>query len=206
MRSSMIWSALALSILAGCSGSDTSQDQASSDSEDAVSTTFIRGSWVANDPSLGDAAAIDVRPDHKFFQDSTKILNGVLVNGSPQGLVRQTGTWSLSTKNKTLTLNYDHGWDSPDPYTVVFAYSYTAAPILNGVYIPGHGPEAKLALTEQPAKGSHVAYPTQKFLHADSWCTSNADCKTELEDGTSQEGLASCGKFVTNSCEAESAN
>lgn len=200
----MIWSVLALSVLAGCGGSADSQDQASSDSEDAVSTVFIRGSWVAVDASLGDAAAIDIRPDHKFFQDSTKILNGVMVNGSPEGLVRQTGTWSLSTKNKTLTLNYDHGWDSPDPYTVVYAYAYTAAPILNGVFVPGHEPTAKLALTEQPAKGSHVAYPTQKFDHADSWCTSDSDCKTELSDGTSQEGSDQCN-VSTNLCQAAEA-
>ena len=46
--------------------------------------------------------------------DSTKILNGVAINGSSDGLVRQTGTWHLSTKKKTLTLDSYKSWERWD--------------------------------------------------------------------------------------------
>ena len=206
MRASKIWFLLsAFSILAGCSGGADSQDQASDYTDDAVSTTFIRGSWAASDPTLGSFAGLDLRPDHKFFVDSTKILNGVAINGSSDGLVRQTGTWHLSTKKKTLTLDFDHGWDSPDAYSVVYNYVYTPAPVMNGVYIPGHEPEAKLPLTQAPpTDGSKIAYPTDKLTHQDSWCTGDDDCKSELEDGTSNEGSDTCNTS-TNLCQAAEA-
>ncbi|MGH7284441.1 MAG: hypothetical protein ACRELY_23190, partial [Polyangiaceae bacterium] len=67
MRASKIWFLFsAFSILAGglvgCSGSD-SQDPVSDDSDDAVSTAFIRGSWADSDPTLGSFAGMDIRPD-----------------------------------------------------------------------------------------------------------------------------------------------
>ena len=206
MRASKIWFLLsAFSILAGCSGTASQDASTSDDSEDAVSTAFIRGSWAASDPTLGSFAGMDLRPDHKFFVDSTKILNGVMVNGSSEGFVRQTGTWHLSTKKKTLTLDFDHGWDSPDPYSVVYDYVYTPAPVLNGMYIPGHEPEAKLSLTQAPpTDGSKIAYPTNKFVHQDSWCTTDSDCRTEQEDGTSLNGSNVCST-ATNDCEGETA-
>jgi hypothetical protein len=84
----------------------------------------------------------------------------------------------------------------------VYHYTYTPAPILNGVMRPGFEPEAKLDITLQPAPGSHVAYPAINLTHADSWCTTDTDCTDEKSDGTWTNignGTISCG--TGNVCE-----
>jgi hypothetical protein len=55
---------------------------------------------------------------------------------------------------------------------------------------------------------SHVAFPSIEFMHADSWCTSDADCKDEAKDKTWTDGEGAksvscdtnsrvCGAIVT---------
>ena len=60
------------------------------------------------------------------------------------------------------------GWHAGDKQ--VYTYAYTAAPILNGVFIPGHEPAAKLVLT-QSGKAAH------HFTHVGTFCSAvGAEC------------------------------
>ena len=176
---------LPVSVLA-CAGAGS--DPAVGDdttSEDALTgRAQIKGSWVAQD---GMDTGIDFRPDGTFFRDTARILNGVLVNGASRPMMRDTGRYSVSVKHKTITLHVDnHPPDPPPGRDEVYIYEYKSAPVLNGMYLPGHEPAASLTLTLQPAPTERLAhpYPAQHFKGASSWCTTDQDCKDELKDHT----------------------
>ena len=170
--------ALVLSATALACGSadatDPSSDTSDS-SEDALSgRSTVKGTWVSQD---GTDTGLDLRPNGEFVRDTAKVLNGVFINGA-RPWQRDTGRFSVSVKNKTITLHVDGGGDE------VYAYEYKAAPVLNGMFLPGHEPEASLTLTRQPPPMSHIAFPAQHFKGAQSWCTEDTDCTRELHDGT----------------------
>jgi hypothetical protein len=179
MRYQLFLSALAVSsILVACAADTGSnnEDPAQSDESEADLTAAAKqltGDWKNDDGSLD---AFELRSDGTFIHDQMRVLNGVLVNdpGAPP-FGRDSGHFSVSKKNGTVTLHITAGWHSGS--TEVLSYSYTAAPILNGVFLPGHEPAAKLVLTQQPAPGSHVAYLPKHYTHKSSFCVAvGAEC------------------------------
>jgi hypothetical protein len=160
---------------AGASSDDATTNDEST--EDALSMrATVKGTWVAQD---GTDVGLDLRPDGSFFRDTAKVLNGMFINGA-RPWQHDTGRFVMSAKHKTITLHVDGGADE------VFVYEYKAAPVLNGMFLPGHEPAATLTLTRQPAPMSHVAFQAQHFKGTTSWCTTDQDCKDELADKTWQ--------------------
>jgi len=135
----------------------------------------VKGTWSSED---GTETALDLRPNGEYVRDVAEILNGVFINGA-RPFQRDTGRFSVSVKHQTITLHPDGG--AADE---VFAYVYTPAPVLNGMYLPGHEPAAHLTLTRQPPPMSHIAFSPQHFTSVQSWCTADADCTRELGDHT----------------------
>jgi hypothetical protein len=148
-------------------------------------TAEIEGSWVLQG---GLVEGLDLRPDHTFFRDTTRVLNGMWINGGPP-MKRDTGTWHAKRSTQTLTLSVDGG------DVEVYTMDYTAAPVLNGMFLPGHEPAATLVLTDDNGA-------SQTFKHASSWCTSDDDCATEQSDrtwATSGDGTPTCDA-TTHAC------
>lgn len=160
--------------------SDPASDQGSEQDITAAKKNLL-GSWTIGKDSkaLTMTLAYEFRPDGTFWRDDTRVLNGFFINGPPPP-TRTTGRYTVHAH--TLTLHID----SPQPATEELSYEYTAGRILNGVFLPGKEPDtrAHLTLTQQPAPGSHVAYPALTFDRADSYCTANADCDAERADKT----------------------
>ena len=187
--------AVSLSIVAcGASAQDDSSADDNSDQGDEQDITAakaqLKGSWTIDDSSseLSSTVAYDFRPNGEFFRDSNRVLNGVLVAGAPQPVQRETGRYTVNARKHTLTLHVT----SPTTYDETLSYVYTAGRILNGVFLPGKEPPAEnatLTLTGIAAPGSHVAFPSIKYDHAASWCTSTADCDEERADGTWLGGM-----------------
>ncbi len=172
---SLALAALAAAAVACSAASPDAGDQAAEQDISAAATQIV-GSWTidASSAGLSSTVAYDFRPDGSFFRDSKRILNGIFLPGARPPLKRESGTFTVSKSKGLVTLHID----SPAPATEVLAYVYTPAKILNGVCITDAcaAHPATLALTEQPAPMSHVAFPTITYDHADSYCTSNADC------------------------------
>src|SRR5262249_54770204 len=155
------------------------EDQVSPDSTDVGSEqditsakSQIKGSWVVDDKSapMTATAAYDFRPNGEFFRDVHKILNGVGIGGAPPtSVVRESGTYATNTTKHTITLNVKTSF-IPGGYSEVHGYAYTPAKILNGVFLPGHGPHATLTLTRQAPPFSKIAYPSIAFDQVPSYC------------------------------------
>ncbi len=191
------FSAAALVAFSVFACSSSSQDDSQPDGDNADTGTEqditsarnnLEGSWTVADESkdLSSTVAYELRPNGDFWRDDNRILNGVLVKGAPQPVARTSGTYVINTVNHTITLHVT----SPIKATEVVAFEYTPGRVLNGVFKPGSEPDtrASLTLTQQPAPMSHVAYPAIKFMHADSWCTSDGDCQDEAKDKSWAEG------------------
>ncbi len=179
MRRSHLAVAFALSaVFFACSASDGSNadpTQAGDESEQDLTAAAkqLDGDWKNDDGSLD---AFQFNSDGTFIHDSFRVLNGVLVNNpDAPPFNRDSGSYSVSKKHGTVTLHITAGWHSGS--TEVYDYTYTPAPVLNGIFLPGKGPEAKLDLTLQPAPMSHVAYPTKHYTHTSSFCAAvGAEC------------------------------
>jgi hypothetical protein len=182
MRASVLL-AFALAVSASvfaCGASDTSPNgdpsaNVDEGTEQALTSSRqqLGGDWKNDDGSLD---ALDFHGDGTFIHDQFRVLNGVLINGgstAPHG--RDSGRYVVSTVHHTITLHITDGWHKGS--SEVYAFTYTPAPILNGVFIPGKEPAAKLTLTLQPAPGSHVAYPAKHYTHVTSFCAAvGASC------------------------------
>ncbi|HEY8077824.1 MAG TPA: hypothetical protein VIF62_27045 [Labilithrix sp.] len=178
MRSRLAFAFALSAMFLACSASDGSNaddGQASDPSEQDLSETGkqLAGDWKNDDGSL-DALALN--SDGTFIHDQFRVLNGVLVNNSDAPPFNRDSGWFTANKKKgTLTLHVTDGWHAGS--TEVYAFTYTPAKILNGVFLPGHEPEAHLDLTAQPAPGSHVAYPTNHYTFTSSFCAAvGAEC------------------------------
>jgi len=157
----------------GSNADDSATPGDESEQDLTAAAKQLTGDWKNDDGSL-DAYAFN--SDGTFIHDQFRILNGVLIN-DPNAMPfnRDSGRFSVSKSKGTLTLHITAGWHAGS--TEVYDYKYTPAPILNGVFIPGHEPAAKLDLTAQPAKGSHVAFPTKHYTHVSSFCVATgAEC------------------------------
>ena len=129
----------------------------------------LSGDWKNKDGSLD---AFDFKADGTFVHDQFRVLNGVLVNGHGGGNTfgRDSGKYTTSTKHGTVTLHVTDGWHAGA--TQVYDFKYTAARILNGVFLPGHEPSATLDLTAEPAPNERLAAPppTKHYAHVGSFC------------------------------------
>ncbi len=178
MRSQLAVAFALSAVFFACSSStDSSTDEttpgAESEQDLSAAAKQLTGDWKNDDGSLD---AFEFRADGTFIHDQFRVLNGVLVN-NPDSMPfnRDSGRYSVSKSKGTLTLHITDGWHAGS--TEVYDYPYTPAPILYGVFIPGHEPEAKLDLTAQPAKGSHVAFPTKHYTHVATFCSAvGAEC------------------------------
>jgi hypothetical protein len=190
-----IFSVLALSaftFVAACAVSPSDSDGASGEEGSAQDLSAnklnLSGSWVRSADEFGGfgSKALYLGPNGKFFQDAAPILLGVQVPAPKNN--RSTGTFAIDTSKKTLTLNYA---DTSDKVT--YHYDFTPARIILGVFAPGSsapvGGVAKLALTRQVksepgAAVSQIAFPTETYEFAPSYCISDADCDREKADKT----------------------
>jgi hypothetical protein len=198
-----IFSVLALSaftFLAACAVSPTDDASNPEGSAEDLSAgkAQLTGSWVRAAGQFGGfgSKGLYLGPDGQFFQDTQGILLGVMT--SPPKDQRSTGTYTVNASKKTITLDYAHGSDK-----VTYHYDFTPAHILLGVFAPGTGPTpgvAKLALTRQvtseggPAT-SQIAFPTEIYELAPSYCAADADCDLERADRTwepSSDGKSEC--------------
>jgi hypothetical protein len=179
----------AFTLLAACAVSSTDGGSDAEGSAQDLSSKHVRldGSWVRASDEFGGFGrrALYLGPDGKFFQDSQGILLGVMTN--PPKDPRSTGTYTIDTSKKTLTLAYPHEGDE-----VTYHYDYMPARIILGVFAPGSTPPtgpAKLALTRQVTSQagsavSQIAFPTETYIFASSYCKSDADCDLEKADKT----------------------
>lgn len=201
MRSQILASVgLVLSLaVAACGGNTGEAAPEGEDSQEVVSARAnLKGSWVLQSEGK---AALELRPDGTFFRDRVRVLNGVFLPGHVPGLARDKGTYKVS--GSTLSLKITEGQLAPANESFSFTFK---APILNGVFLPGHEPSATLVLTRQPAPGSHIAFRADTYKRAESWCTATADCVAERADktwialghGTASE--VSCN-VAANACE-----
>jgi hypothetical protein len=218
-----IFSVLALSaftFVAACAVSPSDSDGAPVEEGSAQDLSAgklnLSGSWVRAQGEFGGfgSKALYLGPDGKFFQDTQGILLGVMTH--PPKNQRATGKYTVDTSKKTLTLTY------PDTSEkVAYHYDFTPAHIILGVFAPGSSPPvggvAKLALTRQVnseggsgAATSQIAFPTETYQLAPSYCTSDADCDREKADKTWEpisEGKTHCelggdAETVVNVCNA----
>ncbi len=176
-------------------GSNADPTQAGDESEQDLTAAGkqIAGDWKNDDGSLD---AFQFNTDGTFIHDQLRVLNGVLVNNpDAPPFNRDSGHFVVSKKHGTVTLHITDGWHSGS--TEVYAYEYTAAPILNGVFLPGHEPSAKLSLTAQPAPGSHVAYPTKSYSSKSSFCAAvGAEC-VALTPSSCKGGVVKDARFYS---------
>jgi hypothetical protein len=156
---------------------DPTNNGEESTEQDLTGRQEIGGDWKNNDGSLD---AFDFKSDGTFIHDQFRVLNGVLVHpngGSAPPFGRDSGKYSVSQKHGTVTLHITDGWHAGS--TQVYAYKYTAAKVLNGVFLPGHEPAASLDLTLQPAPNERLAAPnpTKHYRHVSSFCAAvGASC------------------------------
>lgn len=159
----------------------------------------ITGAWHVGPKAFDNTEAFVFHTDGTFVHDQFRVLNGVLIAGGPPP-GRDTGTFTVSKSNGTITLHVKQGWHSGE--TQVYDYTYTPAKIMNGVYLPGAGPEAKLTLTHAPpTNGSKIAYPAIEFTAQSSYCNglpnvSTNDCDIQRNEQTWIP--AGSGKSVCN--------
>lgn len=179
MRYQLLLTAFAVSsIVLACGGTDSSNNDEPAQADDSeqdltAAAKQLTGDWKNDDGSLD---AYELKADGTFIHDQFRILNGVMINdpGAPP-FGRDSGTFSVSKAKGTVTFHVKSGWHAGDKQ--VYAYTYTPAPILNGVFVPGHEPTAKLVLTQQPAPGSHVAYAPKHYTHVGTFCAAvGAEC------------------------------
>ena len=184
---------------------DTADGQDSSEQDITSARKQLGGDWKNKDGSL-DAFAFNA--DGTFIHDQLRVLNGVLVNGHGGGNTfgRDTGRYTTSTKHGTVTLHVTDGWHAGS--TEVYAFTYTAARILNGVFLPGHEPSASLDLTLQPLPTERLAHPnpTKHYGHVGSFCAAvGAACvglaPTSCKGGTVLDATKfSCGGGLGVEC------
>jgi hypothetical protein len=139
----------------------------------------IMGAWHVGPKAADSSEAFVFHTDGTFVHDQFRILNGVLIAGGPPP-GRDIGTFTVNKTKHTVTLHVKQGWHSGE--TQVFDYTYTPAKIMNGVYLPGAGPEATLELTRGP-------HPTIKLTAQDSYCNglpnvSTNDCEVQRNEHT----------------------
>jgi hypothetical protein len=150
----------------------------------------LSGSWVRSAGEFGGfgSKGLYLGPNGEFFQDTQAILLGVMTH--PPKAERATGSYTIDRSKKTLTLSYPETSDK-----VTYRYDFTPAHIILGVFTAGSSPPAgsvaKLALTRQVnaeegsgAATSQIAFPTENYELAPSYCTSDADCDREKADKT----------------------
>jgi hypothetical protein len=200
---------VALALFACGGGSDADSNPADSQSEEALSAgrALLKGAWVRSEDEAFGAQAIYLSPDGTFFRDNSRIVLGVMVNGGPTSPLRDTGTYSVSTANKTVTLHVANN----QGHTNSEVYDYVFTPAVHALGIAprnGHLPfaPAKLTLTAKSAPNVRVAQVD--FQMADSYCKSDADCVKERADNTwdvfGGHGRASCAQAIesaANTCE-----
>jgi hypothetical protein len=202
---------LSLTTFACAAQTDTQDEpQAASSEEDLSGRAEIKGAWRPDSKAFDQNEAWVFHSDGTFIHDQSRILNGVLIAGGPPP-GRDIGKFSVSKSKGTVTLTVTEGWHSGD--SEVYDFKYTAAPILNGVFLPGHEPTATLELTHPPpTNGSKIAYPTITFKMADSYCNglpnvSTNDCDVERKEGIwtpAEDGVSSCN-VTKNECEVTKA-
>ncbi len=185
---SLFFGSLLLSLSMFACAAETS-DQANAEQgqeEDLTSgAKQVTGAWHVGAKAFDSSEALVFHTDGTFVHDQFRILNGVLIAGGPPP-GRDTGTFSVNKTKGTITLHVKQGWHSGD--SEVFDYTYTPAKIMNGVFLPGHQPEASLALTHAPpTNGSKIAYPTITFTAQDSYCNglpnvSTNDCEVQRNE------------------------
>jgi hypothetical protein len=175
--------ALSVSVFACAAAQDESAGNEDRSSEDIVAAApQLEGSWTIDDASakLSSTIAYDFRPNGEFFRASNRVLNGIFPQGGPPPVLRESGTYAVDKVKHLLTLHIT----APRALTEVLAYEYKPAPVMNGMFIPGHEPKATLTLNGVPAPGSQLAFPAIKYDQASSFCLENNDCVDERGDGT----------------------
>jgi hypothetical protein len=190
-----IFSVLALgafTFVAACAVSPSDSDGASVEEGSAQDLSAgklnLSGSWVRSAGEFGGfgSKALYLGPNGRFFQDAAPILLGVKVPAPTNN--RSTGSYTIDTSKKTLTLSYPATSDK-----VTYHYDFTPARIILGLFAPGSSPPvggvAKLALTRQVkseggAAASQIAFPTETYELAPSYCLSDSDCNREKADKT----------------------
>ena len=171
---------LVVSLVACAAPADTDTDStAGADEALVLAAPFLQGSWSAG------SEGFDLRPDGTFFFDTTaKILNGVALAGGSgphvTRLLRETGSVKVDAAHKTITFKGNLN-------TKVFAFEYTHARVLNGVFLPGTDLSsfaAKLTLKLVKLDGEVLDGAPIHFTQVESWCTGAVDCEREESDGT----------------------
>jgi len=184
--------------VAACSGAspESSDDSSSEDAlSNASAATQLKGAWTLTSDNTS-ITSIVLESSHKFFRkNDARIMNGMVVNGG--SFQREEGTWTVNASKHTITFHVN-GMDD------TMSYTYTPAPVMNGMFLPGHEPKAKLALQGIPAPHSHVAFPLNVYASADSFCFADADCSEELSSKiwtpADAKGTAVC---KANACEMD---
>ncbi len=162
------------------------EDSADEDLNKKASSTLV-GSWTASDESsdFSQVLAYHFAADGSFFRDRKSVLMGMVAQNGNGGapftgfrISRDSGTYKVSSKGTSVALTIK--WDGySDKETLSF--TYTPGHVLMGMYKPGAPMNtttgAKLTLK---SKGGEAV----TFEHADSWCTSAADCTLEAKDKT----------------------
>jgi hypothetical protein len=159
-----------------------------------ATTRTLEGVWTiapGQDSLPSETKAYVFRPNGEFFSYTPAVLNGLIPNGPNAGppLARDAGKYTVDATQHRLTLRFT------DSSEMVMTYEYTPAHILNGTPIKGGegANRASLSLRDY-IPGSLMYVPTVKYDAADSFCTSDADCKTEADDqlwvdGKGQPGI-----------------
>jgi hypothetical protein len=164
---------VSVSVMA-CSGAPESGDENVTGDDaltSAAAASEVKGAWTLQN-DVTSVTAIVVNSDHTFFRANTPVLNGMFLPGHEPGAVRETGTWSISAAKGTMTFKTAQGEEA-------YTFTFTKA-VLNGMFLPGHEPKDRLELRGIPAKGSQIAFPTQEYVRADSYCFDKSDCNAEM--------------------------
>ncbi len=165
--------ALATTVFA-CSSAPEDSDSAAADGnvdqgdeQDITSTkNQLKGSWDVSAASkdLTSVVSYEFNANGTFSREVNRILNGVLLPGSPRPTENQKGRYTINASKHLVTLHIT----SPREMTETLAYEYKPGRVLNGVFLPGHEPSNRptLTLTQQAAPRSHVAFPSIVYNQA----------------------------------------
>lgn len=198
---------LSLSVFA-CAAETTDQADQSQEQDISAAAKQMAGAWHAGPKNFDSTEAYVFHTDGTFIHDQFRIMNGVLIAGGPPP-GRDVGTYTMSKAKGTITLHVKQGWHTGE--IDVYDYAYTPAKIMNGVFLPGAGPEATLQLTHTPpTNGSKIAYPTITFTAQASYCNglpnvSTNDCNVQRTEKTwipSGSGASVCD-VSNNACDTK---
>jgi len=193
-----------------CAAETTDESNAQQGQEEDLTSgqKMIAGAWHVGPKAFDSSEAFVFHTDGTFVHDQFRIFNGVLIAGGPPP-GRDTGSFTVNKSKGTVTLHVKGGWHTGE--TEVYDFTYSPAKIMNGVYLPGAEPEAKLTLTHAPpTNGSKIAYPAIEFTAQDSYCNglpnvSTADCDVQRSEQTwipSGKGKSVCN-VSKNVCETK---